>query len=345
VIVDADGDILFANNRAGEILGRAPNVLRGTPHTELGTLADLDGDERPPDDWPFSNILAEEEPVSGERYMFERDDGTVRYLSVNGAPLRDSTGNVRQVVFSIEDITDQVQHERELKAAKEEAERANKLKAAFFANVTHDLRTPLTSIIGSAEMLAQNTPEEFQSSINRIERSSRRLLATINSVLDLSKLETGAVDPELESVDLVDEVLGTAEVFHPQAAEQDITLETEVAADTIPVKLDSTMLHRILDNLTSNALKFTEPGGTVVLRADATNDAAIVEVEDTGVGIKEAYRSRLFESFSREDDVQDTDGSGLGLPITKRLTELMGGTIEVESERGVGTTFTVRFPR
>jgi PAS domain S-box-containing protein len=345
VIVDADGDILFANDRAGEILGRAPDVLRGTPHTELGTLADLDGDERPPDDWPFSNILAEEEPVSGERYMFERADGTVRYLSVNGAPLRDPTGNVRQVVFSIEDITDQVQHERELKAAKEEAERANKLKAAFFANVTHDLRTPLTSIIGSAEMLAQNTPEEFQSSINRIERSSRRLLATINSVLDLSKLETGAVEPELESVDLVDEVLGTAEVFHPQAAEQDVTLETEVAADTIPVKLDSTMLHRILDNLTSNALKFTEPGGTVVLRADATNDAAIVEVEDTGVGIKEAYRSRLFESFSREDDVQDTDGSGLGLPITKRLTELMGGTIEVESERGVGTTFTVRFPR
>jgi len=345
VIVDADGDILFANDRAGEILGRAPDVLRGTPHTELGTLADLDGDERPPDDWPFSNILAEEEPVSGERYMFERPDGTVRYLSVNGAPLRDSTGNVRQVVFSIEDITDQVQHERELKAAKEEAERANKLKVAFFANVTHDLRTPLTSIIGSAEMLAQNTPEEFQSSINRIERSSRRLLATINSVLDLSKLETGAVEPELESVDLVDEVLGTAEVFHPQAAEQDITLETEVAADTIPVKLDSTMLHRILDNLTSNALKFTEPGGTVVLRADATNDAAIVEVEDTGVGIKEAYRSRLFESFSREDDVQDTDGSGLGLPITKRLTELMGGTIEVESERGVGTTFTVHFPR
>ena len=345
VIVDADGDILFANDRAGEILGRAPDVLRGTPHTELGTLADLDGDERPPDDWPFSNILAEEEPVSGERYMFERADGTVRYLSVNGAPLRDSTGNVRQVVFSIEDITDQVQHEQELKAAKEEAVRANKLKAAFFANVTHDLRTPLTSIIGSAEMLAQNTPEEFQSSINRIERSSRRLLATINSVLDLSKLETGAVEPELESVDLVDEVLGTAEVFHPQAAEQDVTLETEVAADTIPVKLDSTMLHRILDNLTSNALKFTEPGGTVVLRADATNDAAIVEVEDTGVGIKEAYRSRLFESFSREDDVQDTDGSGLGLPITKRLTELMGGTIEVESERGVGTTFTVRFPR
>jgi PAS domain S-box-containing protein len=345
LIVDADGDISFANDRVGEILDTAPGAIRGTHHTELGTLSDLDGNELSADERPFHKILRDGGPISGERYVFEQHDGMVRYISVNGAPLRDSTGEIRQVVFSIDDITDQVQYERELKAAKEEAERANELKAAFFANVTHDLRTPLTSIIGSAEMLAQKAPEEFQSNISRIERSSRRLLDTINSVLDLSKLETGAIEPELESLDLIDEVLGTAEIFQPQAAEQDVTLNTEVGVDTIPIALDSTMLHRIVDNLISNALKFTEAGGTVVLRADATDDAATIEVEDTGVGIKEEYRPRLFESFSREDDVLDKDGSGLGLPITKRLTELMDGTMEVESEKGVGTTFTVRFPR
>ncbi len=345
VIVDADGDVSFANDRAGEILGVAPETLRGKSHLDTGTLADLDGNELSADEWPFQEILREGKPVSGERYVFERHDGTTRYLSVNGAPLRDPTGDVRQVVFSIDDITDQVQYERELEAAKEAAERANELKAAFFANVTHDLRTPLASIIGSAEMLAQDAPEQFQTSVERIERSSRRLLDTINSVLDLSKLETGAVEPDLEPIDLVDEILGTAEIFHPQADDQNVTLNTEVAADTIPVELDSTMLHRIVDNLVSNALKFTDAGGTVTLRAHATEDAAVIDVEDTGVGIHEEYRPHLFESFSREDDIQDKDGSGLGLPITKRLTELMGGTIKVESEKGVGTTFTVRFPR
>jgi len=345
VIVGVDGEISFANDRAAEILGRAPDALRGTPHADTGTLATLDGTELSADEWPFQEILREDTSVSRERYVFKRPDGTTRYLSINGAPLHDSTGDVRQVVFSIEDITDQVQYERELKAAKEEAERANELKASFFANVTHDLRTPLSSIIGSAEMLAQKAPDDFQSSIDRIERSSRRLLGTINSVLDLSKLETGAVEPDREPIDLVDEVLGTAEIFHPQADDRDLTLRTEVAADTLPVDLDPTMLHRIVDNLVSNAIKFTDPGGTVVLRVLAPDDAAVLEVEDTGVGIDDAYRPHLFESFSREDESSGREGSGLGLPIAKRLTELMGGTIEVESEKGVGTTFTVRFPR
>ena len=345
VIVSADGEISFANERAGDILGRAPGALRGTPHADTGTLATLDGTELSADEWPFHEILREDTSISRERYVFKRPDGTTRYLSINGAPLHDSTGNVRQVVFSIEDITDQVQYERELKAAKEEAERANELKASFFANVTHDLRTPLSSIIGSAEMLAQKAPDDLQSSIDRIERSSRRLLGTINSVLDLSKLETGAVEPDREPIDLVDEVLGTAEIFHPQADDRDLTLRTEVAVDTLSVKLDPTMLHRIVDNLVSNALKFTDPGGTVVLRVLAPDDAAVLEVEDTGVGIDDAYRPHLFESFSREDDSSGRAGSGLGLPIAKRLTELMGGTIEVESAKDVGTTFTVRFPR
>ena len=345
VIVGADGEISFANERAGDILGRAPDALRGTPHADTGTLATLDGTELSADEWPFHEILREDTSISRERYVFKRPDGTTRYLSINGAPLHDSTGNVRQVVFSIEDITDQVQYERELKAAKEEAERANELKASFFANVTHDLRTPLSSIIGSAEMLAQKAPDDLQSSIDRIERSSRRLLGTINSVLDLSKLETGAVEPDREPIDLVDEVLGTAEIFHPQADDRDLTLRTEVAVDTLSVELDPTMLHRIVDNLVSNALKFTDPGGTVVLRVLAPDDAAVLEVEDTGVGIDDAYRPHLFESFSREDDSSGRAGSGLGLPIAKRLTELMGGTIEVESAKDVGTTFTVRFPR
>jgi signal transduction histidine kinase len=105
------------------------------------------------------------------------------------------------------------------------------------------------------------------------------------------------------------------------------------------------MLHRITDNLVGNALKFTDAGGTVTLRASATDETIIIEVADTGIGIEDDFLPQLFESFSRAEDATGREGSGLGLPITKRLTELMGGTIEVESEKGEGTTFTVRLPR
>jgi signal transduction histidine kinase len=164
-------------------------------------------------------------------------------------------------------------------------------------------------------------------------------------VLNLSKLETGAVTPDWERIDLADEVLGTAEIFRPQAAEQNISLNTEVNPPHIAVDLDPTLLHRILDNLVSNALKFTDAGGTVTLRAQATEAAVVLKVADTGVGIDEAFLPHLFESFARGDEANAQRGSGLGLPITKRLTELMGGTIHVESESGVGTTVTVRFTR
>jgi len=343
VIVDADGHISFANERAREILGASS--LHGMAHTETGTLSTLDGTELAPEDWPFQHVLTEGDTISGERYVFERPDGTTRYLSVNGAPLRTPEGVIRQVVFSIADVTDQVQYEEELRAAKEEAERANKLKAAFLANVTHDLRNPLSSIIGSAEMLAREAPEDLQSSVDRIDRSSRRLLDTINSVLDLSKLEADAVAPDLEPLDVADEVLGTAEIFQPQFEEQDVTLTTEVPEGPMPAELDPTMLHRITDNLVGNALKFTDAGGTVTLSASATDETIIIEVADTGIGIEDDFLPQLFESFSRGEDATGREGSGLGLPITKRLTELMGGTIEVESEKGEGTTFTVRLPR
>lgn len=345
VIVDASGHISFANERAGDVLEVGIEELKGVHYAETGTLTDLEGNELPAEEWPFHDILEHGESISGARYVFEGSDGTTRYLSVNGAPLRDAEGNVRQVVFSIDDVTEQVEHERDLKVAKEEAERANRLKASFLANVTHDLRTPLSSIIGSVELLAREAPEEHQRSVERIERSSRRLIDTINSVLDLSKLETGTIEPEPDSLDLADELLGTVEIFQPRASEQDVTLEAEVAEDPMPAELDPTMLHRITDNLLSNALKFTEAGGTVALRAHATDDAVTIDVEDTGIGIDEDFRPDLFESFSRGHDAAGQKGSGLGLAITKRLTELMGGTIEVESEKGVGTTFTVRLPR
>jgi len=344
VIVNADGQISFANDPASDILGADIDDLTGYPHHAIGTLKELDGPEIPPTQWPFQHVLETGSPLTGRRYVFERPDGTERYMAVNGAPLRDAEGTIRQVVFSIDDITEQVQYERELQAAKEEAEQANQLKSAFLANMSHDVQTPLASILNHADLLRMEVDEEHQERIQLIKRSSARLRDTLESVLDLSKLEAGAVERAPESLDLADELLGTVEIFQPQAAEHEIAIETDVE-DPLPAQLDPTMLHRVLDNLLSNALKFTDPGGTVTLRAHSTDGAVTMEVEDTGAGIDEDFLPNLFEAFARGPNQGDTDGSGLGLAITKHLTDMMGGTIDVESEPGEGTTFTVRLPR
>ena len=344
VIIDSSGEISFANEPASDILGADVEALTGDVHNEIGILKTLDGTTIPPEEWPFQNILKEGMTLSEKRYIFEWPDGTQRYISVNGAPLRDDRGEVRQVVFSIDDITEQVQHERELRAAKEEAEQANQLKSAFLANMSHDVQTPLSSIMNHADLLRREVGEEHRDRIDLIKRSSNRLLDTLESVLDLSKLEAGAVEPTLESLDLADELLGTAEMFQPQAAGQDLALETDVE-EPLTAELDPTMLHRITDNLLSNALKFTGAGGTVTLRAHGTGGTIILEVEDTGVGIDEDFQPNLFEAFARGPNQTNTDGNGLGLAITKHLTEVMGGSIDVDSEKDVGTTFTVRLPR
>jgi PAS domain S-box-containing protein len=342
LIIEASGDVSFANDPAITILSAEDEALLDSVYE--GTLKTLEGRVVPDEKWPFERIVQKGTTVSGERYLYEGPDGTERFIAVNGAPLHGSDGTVQQVVFSIDDITEQVQYERKLKAAKEEAEQANELKSAFLANVSHDVQTPLSSIMNHADLLQMEAGEEHQERINLIKRSSARLRDTIESVLDLSKLEAGAVEPSFESLDLADELLGTVEIFQPQANEEEVTLGTDVE-DPLPVELDPTMIHRITDNLLSNALKFTEPGGTVTLRASGTDEAVTMQVEDTGVGIDEDFLPNLFEAFSRGPDQEGTAGNGLGLAITKHLTEVMGGTIDVESEKGVGTTFTVRLPQ
>lgn len=326
--VDADWRLTYLNPSAAALLDRPREELRGARLWDLPLLGGA------PLRSHCTSAVAED---STAKFMLHA--ASDRSLEVHAYPLANG------LALFVEDVTDRVAARRALKAAKDEAERANERKAAFFSNVTHDLRTPLTSIIGSVEMLAPHVPDAHQDSVQRIERSAQRLLGTINSVLNLSKLETGAVEPDWKRIDLADEVLGTAEIFRPQASEQHITLNTEVNPSHIAVDLDPTLLHRILDNLVSNALKFTNAGGTVTLRAQASDAAVVVEVTDTGVGINEALLPHLFESFARGDEAEERVGSGLGLPITKRLTELLGGTIQVESEPGAGTTFTVRLPR
>jgi PAS domain S-box-containing protein len=265
----------------------------------------------------------------------------------------------RGLVITTRDISERKARERDLvqardtaEAARKEAERArkdaeqaNRLKSAFLANMSHEIRTPLTSVIGFSEVLEEEVEADYARFARLIRQSSTRLKDVLNSVLRLSKLEVGAVEFEPEKMDLATEVERTVKLLQPQADDKDLTLRMETP-DELPARLDPGATGRILDNLVSNAIKYTPDGGTVEVRLQSDDEWARLEVDDTGEGINEDFLPNLFEPFVQApgEDGRD-EGSGLGLAITKRLVEGMGGDIDVETEPGVGTCFTVRFDR
>ena len=234
---------------------------------------------------------------------------------------------------------------QEAERARKDAEQANRLKSAFLANMSHESRTPLTSVIGFSEVLEEEVEADYVRFARLIRKSSTRLKEVLNSVLRLSKLEVGAVEFEPEDLDLATEVERTVELLQPQAKEKDLTLQMQAPSE-LSAHLDPGATGRILDNLVGNAIKYTPDGGQVdvCLRSDDT--WAELKVRDTGKGIDEDLLPNLFEPFVQApgEDGRD-EGSGLGLAITKRLVEGMNGEIDVDTEPGEGTCFTVRLAR
>jgi PAS domain S-box-containing protein len=234
---------------------------------------------------------------------------------------------------------------QEAERARKDAEQANRLKSAFLANMSHEIRTPLTSVIGFSEVLEEEVEADYVRFARLIRKSSTRLKEVLNSVLRLSKLEVGAVEFEPEDLDLAVEVERTVELLQPQAEEKDLTLRMQAPSE-LPAHLDPGATGRILDNLVSNAIKYTPDGGRVDVCLRSNDAWAELTVRDTGKGIDEDLLPNLFEPFVQApgEDGRD-EGSGLGLAITKRLVEGMNGEIDVDTEPGEGTCFTVRLAR
>lgn len=279
-------------------------------------------------------------------------DGSTVWINENARAIRDEQGVVVCYEGIVRDISAQMQAELAVKEAMRSAELANQAKTEFLANMSHEIRTPMNAILGFAELLKGLVTEpRAQSYLQAIASSGETLLALINDVLDLSKIEAGKLELQYEAVDPGLVMRDVRHIFSQKAEQKGLELEVELDG-SVPamVWLDEVRLRQILFNVVGNAIKFTERG-RVVMRATARPEEGghcvlILEVEDTGIGIPEEEQERIFEAFSQQtgQSAKKFGGTGLGLTITRRLTDMMHGKIEVRSRVGEGTVFRFSFP-
>lgn len=239
----------------------------------------------------------------------------------------------------------QKKHAEELSAAQFENEASRRLKSAFLANMNHEIRTPLTSIIGFSSLLTEEVAGEHRNLMRVIERSGQRLLDTLDSILDLAMLEAGKVRLSRESVNLADEAEVHAERYAPLARRKGLSLEVRAASPDISAYVDRACFGRILTRLISNAVKFTDEG-SVIIEVGQSDGRYRVAVRDTGVGIDEEHVPTIFDEFTQSGDagLKPSEGAGLGLAVTKRLVHLIDGEISVQTERHKGSTFVLFLP-
>lgn len=300
----------------------------------------------------FQLLLEKKDFVENFEAQVYRWDGRIIWIAEHARAVRDEVGELLYYEGFVEDITSRKQAEIAIEHAREAAEAANRAKSAFIANMSHELRTPLNAILGFAQLMQRSNtlPPEHQENVGIILRSGEHLLNLINQVLDLSKIEAGRINLNSKNFDLYRLLDDLEEMFELKAVEKGLQLIFELS-DQIPryVCTDETKLRQVLINLLNNAIKFTVSGG-IVLKIQASqqqNTSYILsfEVEDTGVGIAETELSELFQAFVQTQAGKNTqEGTGLGLIISQKFIQLMGGDIQVSSvlHQGTKISFTIR---
>jgi len=364
--VDTSGRIVLVNSQAERMFGYRREELLGKSVEML--MPDRFRGRHPAHREQYCAHSVIRPMGSGLDLRAVRADGTEFAVDINLSPFEGGTGG--SVVCVIRDVSDRKLAEEQIKSLNlrleqrtrdlavinseleirnREVEKANRLKSNFLTTMSHELRTPLNAIVGFADLLARHTAgpltQKQERFVRHVKESSRHLLALIDDILDLSKIEAGRLDLNFEGFPLnvaADEVLST---IRPLAAAKEIDLTTDLSCD-LSLHADRVRVKQMLYNLLSNAIKFTPARGSVRLAANPIDVAVHITVIDTGSGIPYEEHEAIFETFHRcLMSTQDVcEGTGLGLSITKLLVEQHGGTIWVESEPGKGSQFHLTLP-
>lgn len=347
IVVDKKGNIVLANAAFATLNGRTAEELMGVQADTLGWEAaeeDVHG-------LPWKIVFDSGEPLHKRMVSYTDSEGQSRKFMVNCSPVTGAKGRVGGVLISMDDITLLEEKERLLRQSMEEAEEANVAKSAFLSNMSHEIRTPMTAILGFTEVLKRGinlSPEDRTRHLSTISRSGQHLLELINDVLDLSKVESGAMDVENIPTAIGPLAHEVVKVLKVKADEKAIYLNLNITTPMPEhVLSDPSRLRQIMTNLVGNAIKFTEEGGVNLnVSHDAETQMVLLAVTDTGIGMNDAQQATIFDAFTQADSsiTRRFGGTGLGLSISRKLAEALGGSVEVESSPGRGSTFFIKVP-
>ncbi len=340
LITDTEGKIQYVNKAfekttgytQKEIIGKTPGIMKSgfTPEEKYQEL------------W---ETIKSGRVWQGE-LLNRRKNNEIYWEEVAISPVMDQNSTILNYVGVKIDIEEKKRTNLELIAAKEKSEEMNRLKSSFLANMSHELRTPMIGILGYSEILEESDlPDNYKQYASVINKSGKRLLETLNLILDLSRVEAGKIELHLSNVDVWATIKEICQLFESITEKKGLKFIIQEPKEKVVALLDQTMLRHIINNLLNNAVKFTDKGDIgVCMRIE--NAEIVIEVSDSGIGISEENQRIIWEEFRQvsEGMGRSFEGTGLGLSITKRFVEKLNGNISVRSTLGAGATFTVRIP-
>ncbi|WGV18311.1 ATP-binding protein [Fuscovulum ytuae] len=346
--VNRQGRITLTNRECRRVLGLSEEEIAQRQFDDIRwQIEAVGGGPFQVEDLPVARVLRDGKPVRDVRHAVVWPDGERHILSINASPLTGPGGPVA-VVCAVEDITERVAATQRIEEARQKAEDVSRAKSDFLANMSHEIRTPLNGVLGMAEVLQSmvTTPEK-QRMVSTIRQSGETLLSVLNSILDMSKIEAGKLTLDKVPIRVPDLIFGIEALHRVKAEEKALDFEVLCSGGKSKARLgDPHRITQVLNNLLSNAIKFTESGDVRVIVSCKPGRPVMIEVTDTGIGMTEAQVLRVFESFEQAESsiARRYGGTGLGLSIVRQLVHLMGGTIEIESRHGSGTTVRVSLP-